>query len=283
MNKKKIIIIICSIVVFLSGVILWARFVETSGLVIKEYMIKTDRIPQSFDGMKLVQFSDLHYGNCVGEKELKNVVDKINYLKPDIVVFTGDLVEQGVEVNNNLKELLIKYLSKIDAKIEKYAVVGNHDVKGDFYNNIMESSGFIVLNNNYDLVYNGDYKPIFIGGVGNYSYGKSDIDLTLSYFNDKVGDLYKIILVHEPDIADELLKYNVDIILAGHSHNGQIALPFIGALYTPKHSKKYYAPYYNLKGTELYISNGIGCSQISFRLFNKPSISLFRFYKTKDK
>lgn len=281
MKSKKIIFIIIGVVLVLCLIFLYGRYIGTSGLVVKEYMIKSSEIPNSFDGLKLVHFSDLHYGNCVEEKELKNIVDKINYLKPDIVVFTGDLIDEDTDTNDRIKNILVKYLSQIDAKIGKYAVVGNHDYKNDYYIPIMEESGFDVLNNNYDLVYNGDLKPIFIGGIGNYTYKKADVDVTLSYFNEKVSDLYKIILVHEPDITDSLLKYNVDLVLAGHSHNGQVSLPFIGAVYTPELSKKYYAPYYKIDNTELYISSGIGCSKVKFRLFNKPSINFYRFSKSK--
>ena len=281
--KKKIIILVIVAVLLLTSLVLWSRFISTSGLIVKEYLIENSEIPQSFDGLKIVHFSDLHFGRCIYEKELRNVVDKINYLKPDIVVFTGDLIDRDTKNTSDIKNILVKYLSQIDSKLEKYAIIGNHDYKNDYYTSIMEESGFIILNNSYDLVYNGDLKPIFIGGLGNYSYKKSDIDTTLSYFNDKVNDLYKIILVHEPDVVDDLKNKNINLVLAGHSHNGQIVLPLIGPVYTPKYSKKYYSPYYKVGNTDLFISSGIGCSGISFRLLNKPSINLYRFSKTKSK
>lgn len=282
MKLKKVIIVLIIACLFITGILLWSRYISTSGLVIKEYKIESSKLPQSFHGLKLVHFSDLHYGRTVNEKELKNIVDKINYLKPDIVVFTGDLIDKDTVMTTEITNILKKYLSIIDVTIDKYAVVGNHDYKNDYYYNIMEDSGFIILNNNYDIVYNGDYKPIFIGGIGNYTYGKDDISATMSYFNDLNNDLYKIILVHEPDIADDLIGYNPDLILAGHSHNGQVTLPFIGALITPNLAKKYYAPYYKINNTELYISSGIGTSNINFRFFNKPSINFYRFVKVKE-
>ena len=281
MNLKKIIIILITIFFFITGILLWSRYMSTSGLIVKEYKIESSKLPQSFHGLKLLHFSDLHYGRTIHEKELKNIVNKINYLKPDIVVFTGDLVDKDTVTTIEVSNILKKYLNMIDVSIDKYAVVGNHDYNNDYYTNIMEESGFIMLNNNYDIVYNGDYKPIFIGGIGNYSYGKSDISSTMSYFNDLNNDLYKIVLVHEPDITDDLISYSPDLILAGHSHNGQVTLPFIGAIITPNLAKKYYAPYYKIDNTELYISSGIGTSNINFRFFNKPSINFYRFVKIK--
>lgn len=281
MKFKKLVIFIIIFICLCSSLVLWSRYISTSGLIIKEYKIESADLPQSFNGMKLVHFSDLHYGRTVSEKELKNLINKINYLKPDIVVFTGDLVDKDTSTTSDIKNILVKYLSMIDVTIDKYAIVGNHDYYNDYYVSIMEESGFILLNNNYDIVYNGDYKPIFIGGIGNYTNKKSDVSATMSYFNDINSDLYKIILIHEPDAADEFINYDVDLILAGHSHNGQIALPFVGALFTPPNAKKYYAPYYRINNTDLYISSGIGTSSINFRFCNKPSINFYRFVKIK--
>ena len=279
---KKIIITIIVTIILITSVLLWSRYISTSGLIVKEYKIESSKLPQSFHGLKLVHFSDLHYGRTVHEKELKNIVNMINYLKPDIVVFTGDLIDNDTTTTPEVSDILKKYLSMIEVKLDKYAVVGNHDYKNNYYNRIIEESGFILLNNNYDIVYNGDYKPIFIGGIGNYTYNKSDISSTMNYFNDDNKDLYKIILVHEPDILDELTNYDVDLVLAGHSHNGQIRLPFVGAVVKPNLAEKYYDEYYKVKNTNLYISSGIGTSTINFRFLNKPSINFYRFVKTKE-
>ncbi len=91
---------------------------------------------------------------------------------------------------------------------------------------------------------------------------------------------YKIILVHEPDISDKIVKdYSVNLILAGHSHNGQVRLPIIGPIYTPEHAKKYYDNHYDINGTDLYISSGIGVSSFNYRLFDRPSINFYRINK----
>ena len=87
-------------------------------------------------------------------------------------------------------------------------------------------------------------------------------------------------LVHEPDISDEIIdNIDVDLILGGHSHNGQVRLPFVGALYTPKGAKKYYDEYYKVNDTDIYVSSGIGVSNVNMRLFNRPSINFYRINK----
>ena len=92
----------------------------------------------------------------------------------------------------------------------------------------------------YDIIYSQNSEKIFIGGLGNVSHNLDNLDKTMEYFNSSNID-YKVMLVHEPDISDLIIDNNdVNLILAGHSHNGQIRLPIIGKIYTPNGSKKYY-------------------------------------------
>ena len=106
----------------------------------------------------------------------------------------------------------------------------------------------------------------------------------MAYFKDNNDIPYKIILVHEPDITNQIVKdYSVNLILAGHSHNGQIRLSIIGPIYTPEYAKIYYDNYYDINGTSLYISSGIGVSTINYRLFNHPSINFYRINKETSK
>ena len=146
---------------------------------------------------------------------------------------------------------------------------------------VFDDSGFKYLENSYDIIYNENREKIFVGGIGNVSYNLDDLDKTMEYFNSNNDIDYKIMLVHEPDISDNIVDdYNVNLILAGHSHNGQIRLPIIGAIYTPNYAKKYYDEYYDINGTGLYISSGIGVSIINYRLFNRPSINFYRVNKS---
>ena len=145
---------------------------------------------------------------------------------------------------------------------------------------VYNDSNFIYLDNDYDIIYSKDKEKIFIGGINTVSYKLDDIDKTMSYLKEDDSIQYRIILVHEPDISDKIVdSYSVNLILAGHSHNGQIRLPLIGPIYTPPHSKKYYDNYYSINGTDLYISSGIGVSTANYRLFNRPSINFYRINK----
>ena len=90
---------------------------------------------------------------------------------------------------------------------------------------------------------------------------------------------YKIIILHEPDYTDEIISLNPNLILGGHSHNGQVNIPYLKKYFVPTGSKKYYDEHYLVNNTNLYISSGIGVSRYNFRLFNHPSINFYRINK----
>lgn len=251
----------------------YARYVGTTGLVIKEYSVINEKIPESFHGFKIVQFSDTHYGMTTFNDELKNMVSKINILNPDIVVFTGDLVDYHYNLNDDEKNDIINILSEIDASLGVYAVTGNHD-QNVSYEGILSGSNINLLKNKYEYIYNGTSEKIMLIGLDDYLEGTLDLDAAFSYEDDTS---YKILLAHEPDVYDKLTKVP-DLMLAGHSHNGQVRIPLAGAIYKTVGAKKYYDPEYSLGDTKMYISGGVGTSKYKVRLFDRPSISLYRLY-----
>lgn len=274
---RKLIRFLLIIILILSLLIIYARYGGTRGLITKEYQIETT-IDDSFDGLKIVHFSDLHYLRITNKETTQSIIEEINLLNPDIVVFTGDLIDKDYKPNDkdisNLKELL----TSIKSKYGKYSVLGEHDIKvEDTIKDIYISSNFTLLDNSYDVIYGNNNNKLFIGGLNN----NPDIDKVMNYFTENEDINYKIILVHEPDYIDTITsKYNnTNLVLAGHSHNGQIRLPIIGAIYTPPYAKKYYDEYYKIDNTNLYISSGIGVSTINYRLFNHPSINFYRINK----
>lgn len=282
-EKKKHPIIKLIIVFFLiiTVILLYSRFVATKGLVTKEYKITSSSIQDNFHGFKIVHISDIHYGRTTNKKDLDKMVKEINLLKPDIVVLTGDLVDKDTNLDETIKNEIIESLSLINVTVGKYATNGNHDTKFNEWENIIISSGFKNLNDSYELIYSDGYTPILLAGLS--SNLKNEIDISERYNkileysnNENIKDLYKILLIHEPDYINSIDYSNFNLILAGHSHNGQVRLPFIGGIILPNGAKKYYKEYYKLNNTDLYISSGVGTSEISFRLFNKPSINFYR-------
>ena len=271
---KKLLLFLLILIIIL---IVWGRFGEINILTIHDYKVTNEKLPSSFEGFRIVHFSDMHYGTGYNEYRLENLINKINDLDPDIVVFTGDLIDKDYEADDNDLKLITSYLNKIDSKLGKYAIFGNHDFNNDKYENVIYDSGFTLLKNNYDTIYNESNVPIAIYGFDDVLLGDPKAD----NLNDKtINDItYKIVLVHEPDYVDEFINdSDVSLVLSGHSHNGQVKLPFIRPIFLPEGSKKYYGSYYDVNGIPIYISNGIGNSIFDFRLFSTPSINIYRLY-----
>lgn len=277
MKEKRIPItiikIIGIIILFIVLVFLYGHFIGTKGLKIKEYKIIDQNLPNEFYGLKIVHISDIHYGFFYGKEELKKLIEKINSLNPDIVVLTGDLIDTNIDENEQNE--VINILSEIKAK--KYSIIGNLD-NIDIYQNIISKSGFIDLNDKFDIIYSNSDKILITGLSSNLSSSISvneKLKNTYEYINQ--NDIkFKILLMHEPDFIKQLNEETFNVIFAGHSHNGQVKLPIIGVLKTPKGAKEYYKEYYNTKYGKLYISSGIGESVLPIRLFNKPSINFYR-------
>lgn len=269
-NKKKIKFkIIGFIFIGITLIITYGFVLGIKGLKIKEYNVIDKNLPISFYGLKVVHFSDLHYGRIVKEKNLIKIIEEINNLEGDIVIFTGDLIDRDTKINSTIKNVLIDNLSKIKSTYGNYFVGGNHDlVKKDFYE-IMETSNFINLENNNDIIYKDD-DSIYLTGI------PSSVEKNITFNLNKDLPKYKILLMHEPDNMKYISKYNMNLVLAGHSHNGQVRLPIIGKIITPKGAKIYYDEYYKVNNTNFYISSGLGTSVLDIRLFNKPSINLYR-------
>ena len=267
----KFIVVFILIVIAL---ILYSRFIGTKGIVVKEYSIVNKDIPKSFYGFKIVHISDIHYKMTTDKDDLKKIKNEINLIEPDIVIFTGDLLDKNINYRESDYSDLIKFLSDIDYNIGKYYITGDNDndekIKG-----IMDESDFISLNDTYKLIYNGDNEPILITGVSS-NYKDNKIKEVIE--NLKVNEEYKysILVLHEPDYINYIEYSNYNLILAGHSFNGLIKLPFIDGIIKDKGSKNYINDYYKLGNTKLYVSGGLGTSKIKFRFLNKPSFNLYR-------
>ncbi len=270
--KMSFLLVICVLAFYF-----YTTYVSTRVLEVKEKRIVNEKLPDSFNGLKIIQFSDLHYGTTVFYDEVKLLVEEINSRKPDIVVFTGDLIDVSYELQTDEQEKLIKLLKKIEAKLGKYAVGGEED--GEIFSVVMKQSNFDVLESSYDLIYNDDSKPILLVGLGSKLNGNLDVGESFSYFADSThnSEIFTLTISHEPDLIDDVLNnYSTDLFLAGHSHNGNVRIPYIGALYKFDGAEKYDQAYYKIGNTELFVSSGIGTNGPGFRLFCRPSINFFR-------
>lgn len=263
--RKGIKILFFLIILFVL-LFLYARYINTSGLVVKEIAVVDEAMDASYNGFKIVHFSDIHYGRTTFEEDLDHIVEEINKLKPDVIIFTGDLFDHK-SISEEDAKLVSSYLEKLEARLFKFAVIGDYDKKYlEDYQSILNRSNFILLDNTSKLVYDNSTTPIRFVGLTN---------------TNDVGSLYEnnyftITLVHEPDSIRDIDQSN--LVFAGHSLGGQIKIPFVGGIIKRDGARTYINDYYKVNHEQLYISNGIGTQDFSFRLFNKPSITLYRLY-----
>lgn len=258
-KKAKIIIKITSIIlVSIFSLLCFSMFIGAKYLVVKEVKITNDKLPNSFHGLKIVQFSDLLYPSF-NEKDLDNLKNKINELKPDIIVFTGNIKRIDYELTKNDISILSKFFNSLESSMNKYAVYGTNDKN---FLDILENS-FIILDNKESIIYNKEIENIKIIG-----FNSNNVDT--SKISDGIN--YNICLINNPDNINKI-KDVCDLTLAGNTLGGEIKIPFYKGLLT---NNKYYKDYY--KEYNMYISNGIG-NNYKVRLFNQPSISLYRLNK----
>jgi uncharacterized protein len=259
-----------------SGGYLYANRIEPSLIDIQEHNIKHPLIPNSFDGIKMIQFSDTHLGFQYNLHQFNKLVKKINSLQPDIILFTGDLMDepnQYTEINK-----LIPILKNLQAPLGKFCIFGNHDHGGygsEIYRNIMETTNFTVLLNDSAQVKLMDGSKIYLLGIDDAMLGKPNLPLTLK---NVPTDSFKILLSHAPDLAETAVQYPIHWQLSGHSHGGQIKIPFFGALVTPPFGQIYPEGLYSIgenNPLSLYVNRGIGTTRLPFRFMSKPELTVF--------
>lgn len=271
---KKIGIIVVLILIMVFS---YARFWIHKFVTIKEYAITIETLPSNFNGLKIVQFSDIHFGRTTNETEVEKMVSEINRTNPDIVIFSGDLFDSSINLTDKNIDFLKSTLSQIKAKQKKYAITGDSDYLNiEIYEQIMTEANFKILNGQNELFFNGSNTPIQIAGIP--SIQKEEINLENTFKTDVNNVAYKILITHEPTIIKELGNTKVDLILSGHSLGGLVTIPYLGEIFKKPYTDEFQKGYYKRNDTIMYVSSGIGTEELSFRLFNSPAINLYRFY-----
>lgn len=265
-----------------TGGYFYAREVEPRMLDITRHTIKNAVLPSGFDGVRIIQFSDTHIGFQYKIEQLEQLISQINDLNPDMIVFTGDLLDDPRHFTQ--KNKLISMLSNLDAPLGKYAVYGNHDHGGygsDLYKQIMEQSGFTLLLNTSANIKLLDGSSIWIAGIDDAMLGKPDLNASM---DNIPSNSYTILLSHAPDKADEAADHQIQLQLSGHSHGGQIQIPFYGPLVTPPFAEKYVEGFYTAgrnNSLTLYVNRGLGTTRLPFRFLSQPELAIFTLKNEK--
>lgn len=232
---------------------------------------KNERTP-----LNVVQISDLQVSEYFETNRLDKVIEKVNAQNPDILLFTGDLFDNYSKYPEQMAPMIEK-LKAFKANIGKYAVWGNHDYGGGavrVYEDVMSAGGFVVLRNQGETLTLSDGRQVFLGGLDDSLLGNPSVSDTLAY---RQNYDYAITMTHEPDVADAFIGTDTQLVLAGHSHGGQVWIPF----YPIKNvlAEKYTRGLYQLDAiTQLYVNTGIGTTSIHARFGVIPEVTQFTIY-----
>ena len=189
---SKLRILIITLILIISLVIIYGRFVEPSLLLVNEYNIEDNNLDKTFGTLKIVHFSDLLYGSTTDMEDLEKVVEIVNNKKPDIVIYTGDLLYKDTVLTEEEMNEIEEELNKIESKYGKYYVSGDNDKNFESYTTLMENAGFESLNDYYKVLYNKDAASILISGT---KY-KSDLKFLedIQYDGFKINIMQNIIM-----------------------------------------------------------------------------------------
>ena len=262
-------------VVFLTCCYVYGKKIEPNWIEIVPIELAIPHLEQAFDNFKIVQISDLHASRFMPPQRLDKIITLVNQQHPDAIAITGDIITEGYHFD--AEQLTLK-LSQLKSKSLTIAVLGNHD---HWWENlaklkqILAKSKIKLLHNQVCIIERGSKKLAFAGLDDPY-WGKADLPKTIAQLPDQVAAL---LLVHEPDYIEESAKtHKFALQLSGHSHGGQIRIPFLQPLVLPYKGKKYFAGLYRVEDTLSYTNRGLGMTGLPFRFGSRPEITVFTLH-----
>lgn len=292
--------------------------IEPQWIEIKKIDLILPELSAEFDGWKVLQVSDIHVNEWMTGKRLKNIVNLINKQQADIIVLTGDFFSQsgsyskrldeqiipripyanehpsliarifkklGISVKKNPRrkyfeddqQTLINALSELKPLHKSFAVLGNHDyaTNNEFVRKALKKSNIITLRNRvYSFEKNDNYLNIV--GVDDVIFSRDNLDLVLTRLPAKGTN---ILLVHEPDFAISVWKsHRFQLQLSGHSHGGQVKIPFRKSPFLPPYGEKFPEGLYRFSDFYLYTNRGIGMAYPYIRFNCRPEITIFTLH-----
>jgi uncharacterized protein len=239
------------------------------------------RWPEHLHGFTLALLSDFHYDSHFSVHPLKAAIGMVNDLHPDLIVLTGDFVTASAFDGDEEKaaanaEPCAALLTQMHAPHGLWAVLGNHDwaTDPDRVTQALNAENILVLANQ-SVAIEANGARFWLGGVSEILFRAADLDATLANIPREEAT---ILLAHEPDYADYASRHPVDLQLSGHSHGGQIRLPFLPPLYLPEMARKYYSGLYKVGPLTLYTNPGLGTMGVPIRWNCPPEITFITLH-----
>lgn len=243
---------------------------------VNRYRVPIADLPRSFHGFTIAHLTDLHLGFLVSESFIEEVVQRTNKLRTDLTVCTGDYVH---ERNSHLYvDKVWSILSKLEAKHGVYSVLGNHDHWADFERSLywMERTSQNLRHQCKAITRGRD--RVVIGGAGDYWEDRLKVDQA---FDDSERNDCKILLAHNPDSIDTSFNSSLSLVISGHTHGGQVVVPFYGPPVLPVKNEAYSSGLITTSKTKLFISRGIGWAIYPIRFNCYPEIAVLELVNPK--
>ncbi len=249
----------------------YSLFFERFSFQINTYDIAVPNLPKIFTNFRITHLTDLHHGLFMPLTIIRYLIDKANSLGSDIIVCTGDYVNEknGIgEIDSIWPELM-----RLEAKYGVYSVLGNHDHWADTDRSLywLNRSGQNIRHRSVPI--KKDDRCFWIGGAGDYLEDEFGADK--AFRHAPAGDC-KILLAHNPDSADIRSEVRVDLMISGHTHGGQVRIPFYGAPMVPVNNKIYTSGFIKAGAVNLFISRGLGTVLFPVRFNCYPEISVLK-------
>lgn len=252
----------------LGGLGLYAGEISRHELSIEQHTIKLERLPDGFRGMRIVQISDFHYAEFTEAYFLREMVEQVNRLQPDLVLLTGDFISYGPLPYSYSRTHMPECAAILGGLTcpHRWAILGNHDMTAgtEQVMGALRDHGIPVLLNQFQPL-ERDGGRLWLAGLGSVCCSASLPDQGIPQAKVAGNDPI-IVLSHEPDILPDIARYKVDLMLSGHTHGGQIRFPFFPPLILPKFGEDYVEGLFRHGPTQLYVNRGIGAVGLPFRL-----------------
>jgi uncharacterized protein len=271
---KRLKIAADAITLFLACLAFWGFLIEPGRLVIHEQTIQIDNWPQSLDGLRIAVLSDIHADNWfITEKKLRTIVERTNELQPELIIILGDYMSSDGWVTHRVEpEVFGAVLKDLRAPLGVYSVLGNHDwwYSGMKVRSGLEQNGIRVLEN--------EAAQVDVRGTSLWLVGLADLWTRPQRISDAVAKVPEgqplIALTHNPDIFPKVPQ-RVQLVLAGHTHGGQVRLPLIGAVISSSdYGDRWVGGHVFEDNHHLFVTTGIGTSIMPVRFGVPPEIVL---------
>lgn len=272
--KSRLRIIIAVTLLLVVALAVWSLLIEPNRLVLHAETIKLPHWPAALNGFKIAAIGDIHTGSpFIDSAKLRQIVALTNSQQPDLIVLLGDYMVRDRAFQTEIDpEVTVGVLQGLHAPLGVYAVLGNHDwwFDGERVRRAFENAGIKVLENQVAEVHKG-HQSVWLVGIADAWTRLQDI---VGTFNQVPVGAASIALTHNPDTFTRLPS-SAYLVLAGHTHGGQVNLPVLGRLVVPSdYGQRYAAGHIEEDGKNLFVTTGIGTSIFPVRFRVPPEVAV---------